>query len=190
MEASEALNGYSASAAGRVEAARPAQLWAETVEPVVVAGWAFQRRHATADIWADIGASRLPAAAIGIERQDVYELFRPTAGRSAHARWSGYVLAGVVDPLPAGEHPWRLSMTLDTGEEVPVEQRRVLVRTFDRIPVDLPELPEVAVAMATFNPDPALFAAQISSIRSQTHGSWACIVCDDCSSAALQGRDA
>src|SRR4029078_7099102 len=39
----------------------------------------------------------------------------------------------------------------------------------------------IAVCMATFEPDPALFATQIESPRSQTDSEWVCILSDDCS---------
>lgn len=40
----------------------------------------------------------------------------------------------------------------------------------------------VAIAMATHEPDPALFRIQIESIRAQTHADWVCFMSDDCSS--------
>ncbi|HEX3688725.1 MAG TPA: glycosyltransferase [Solirubrobacteraceae bacterium] len=40
----------------------------------------------------------------------------------------------------------------------------------------------VAVAMATYQPPPALFARQIESIRAQTHHNWVCVISDDGSS--------
>ena len=62
-----------------------------------------------------------------------------------------------------------------------------------RIPVsDLPSIePEriasadgggarVAIAMATFDPDPELFRDQVESIRAQTIDDWICVVSDDC----------
>ena len=39
----------------------------------------------------------------------------------------------------------------------------------------------IAICMATYNPDPELFRAQVESIRAQTHPSWVCFVSDDCS---------
>jgi glycosyltransferase involved in cell wall biosynthesis len=48
--------------------------------------------------------------------------------------------------------------------------------------------PPVAVCMATFNPPEDLFAAQVESIRAQTHGNWLCLVSDDCSTP--ERRDA
>ncbi|MCW2240826.1 glycosyltransferase [Azospirillum canadense] len=44
--------------------------------------------------------------------------------------------------------------------------------------------PLVAIAMATYNPDPALFRAQVDSIRSQTHERWICLIEDDGSNDA------
>ncbi len=41
--------------------------------------------------------------------------------------------------------------------------------------------PRVAIAMATYNPPPDLFARQLRSIRAQTHGNWICVISDDCS---------
>lgn len=41
------------------------------------------------------------------------------------------------------------------------------------------ETPLVAIAMATFDPDPLLLERQIGSIREQTHERWVCLVSDD-----------
>jgi glycosyltransferase involved in cell wall biosynthesis len=41
----------------------------------------------------------------------------------------------------------------------------------------------IAVCMATFEPDPALFRAQVDSLRAQTDRCWVCVISDDCSSA-------
>jgi glycosyltransferase involved in cell wall biosynthesis len=42
----------------------------------------------------------------------------------------------------------------------------------------------VAICMATYNPPAKLFAAQIASIRAQTHRRWICVISDDRSSEA------
>ena len=44
--------------------------------------------------------------------------------------------------------------------------------------------PLVAICMATHEPPMELFRRQVESIRAQTHGNWACMVSDDCSSRA------
>src|SRR4051794_34990925 len=38
---------------------------------------------------------------------------------------------------------------------------------------------QIAVCMATFDPDPELFRAQVDSIRAQTDGDWICVISDD-----------
>lgn len=38
---------------------------------------------------------------------------------------------------------------------------------------------KVAICMATYNPDPAMFRRQIESIRAQTHPRWVCVISDD-----------
>ena len=45
------------------------------------------------------------------------------------------------------------------------------------------EVDEIAICMASFNPDPLLFGRQVDSIRAQDRGDWLCIVCDDGSDA-------
>jgi hypothetical protein len=42
---------------------------------------------------------------------------------------------------------------------------------------------DIAICMATFNPDPQLFAQQVESIRNQDRAGWTCVVCDDGSDA-------
>ena len=42
----------------------------------------------------------------------------------------------------------------------------------------------VAICLPVFEPDPELFAAQVASLRDQTHSGWSCVVVDDASSAA------
>jgi hypothetical protein len=56
--------------------------------------------------------------------------------------------------------------------------------------------PRVAICMATYKPNLAYLAAQVASIRAQSHANWVCIVCDDgsgpesqASVAALLGDD-
>ena len=39
----------------------------------------------------------------------------------------------------------------------------------------------IAICMATFEPDPALFHAQVESLRAQTDTDWVCVVSDDAS---------
>ena len=41
--------------------------------------------------------------------------------------------------------------------------------------------PLIAICMATYNPSPELFHAQVESIRGQTDTDWVCLISDDCS---------
>lgn len=50
-------------------------------------------------------------------------------------------------------------------------------------PSGAPAGPRVGIAMATYNPDPALFARQIASLRAQSHRDWICVISDDGSHA-------
>jgi O-antigen biosynthesis protein len=39
--------------------------------------------------------------------------------------------------------------------------------------------PEIAICLATFDPEPEMFERQIESIRAQDRDAWTCVVCDD-----------
>ncbi len=47
--------------------------------------------------------------------------------------------------------------------------------------VDRAAADEIVICMATFDPDPALLAAQLASIRAQSYVRWRCVISDDCS---------
>jgi glycosyltransferase involved in cell wall biosynthesis len=47
---------------------------------------------------------------------------------------------------------------------------------------------EIAICMATFDPDPQLLAAQLDSIRTQTDAGWHCVISDDCSRPEAYSR--
>jgi glycosyltransferase involved in cell wall biosynthesis len=98
--------------------------------------------------------------------------------------WWGVVpLAAVSEPA---ELPLTLRAELDGGlrAEAPLATWR-LVPALDEGPVPAPAGaaeatgPLIAICMATFDPPLELFARQIESIRSQTHGNWVCVISDD-----------
>lgn len=51
-----------------------------------------------------------------------------------------------------------------------------------------PSAATIAICMATFEPDEALLAAQVASIRAQTDTGWTCVISDDCSDPATYRR--
>ncbi|HEU4977534.1 MAG TPA: glycosyltransferase [Solirubrobacteraceae bacterium] len=56
-----------------------------------------------------------------------------------------------------------------------------------RAPASTPRRGSVAIAMATYDPPGELFAAQVASLRAQTHADWGCVILDDSSPAAVEG---
>jgi glycosyltransferase involved in cell wall biosynthesis len=72
----------------------------------------------------------------------------------------GTVAVGTIALVPLAEMP-------ASGASVPFEPR-----------IAAPE-PRVAICLATYNPDPDYFAAQVDSIIAQRHQAWRCIVSDD-----------
>jgi len=98
--------------------------------------------------------------------------------------WWGVVpLAAVSEPT---ELPLTLSAELEGGlrAEAALASWR-LVPSLDEGPLPAPAgaaretAPLIAICMATFDPPLELFARQIESIRSQTHGNWVCVISDD-----------
>ena len=94
-------------------------------------------------------------------------------------------------PIEARDRPgaidvW-LAARLATGSWVNAPLARIEV-VVDEPPVDLAARPEqpgdglIAICMGTFDPDLALFHAQVESIRAQTDRRWICLISDDCSS--------
>jgi glycosyltransferase involved in cell wall biosynthesis len=100
-------------------------------------------------------------------------------------------------PIAARGAPGRvevaLAARLATGAEVTAPLGRIDVVARER-PAAVgaqpgrpgPEL--IAVCMATFEPDMALFEAQLQSLRAQTDQCWICLISDDCSSAERFAR--
>jgi glycosyltransferase involved in cell wall biosynthesis len=74
-----------------------------------------------------------------------------------------------------------LAVRLANGAELVAPLGRVPVVPRQPAPaLDEPAPPGlIAVCMATFEPDAALFAAQVESLRSQTDRDWVCVISDD-----------
>jgi glycosyltransferase involved in cell wall biosynthesis len=131
-------------------------------------------------------------AAFGMPRPDVASA--DGLARTAPGYHSGFW--GTV-PIPARDTPSRVELTvaarLSSGAEVTARlglidvvarERPAAIEAQPRRPG--PEL--IAVCMATFEPDMALFEAQLESLRAQTDERWICLISDDGSSAAHLDR--
>jgi glycosyltransferase involved in cell wall biosynthesis len=100
-------------------------------------------------------------------------------------------------PIAARGAPGRvelgLAARLATGAELTAPLGRIDVVARER-PAALDAQPGrpgrelIAVCMATFEPDLALFEAQLQSLRAQTDQCWICLISDDCSSAGRFAR--
>ncbi|WP_237481917.1 glycosyltransferase [Lichenibacterium dinghuense] len=148
-------------------------------------GWAYAPRGRTRFLDAWVGEACTPVLDHSQPRADVLdaELAYDPAGDSF---FSGFE---AVIPLPpvaaAAERTVRLRLVTRDGTVFEQSVGTVTLLPGDgRAPVaiDWPgEGPRVAICMATHNPPPALFRAQVESIRAQTHRNWVCIVSDDAS---------
>jgi glycosyltransferase involved in cell wall biosynthesis len=93
-----------------------------------------------------------------------------------------------IAPLPenAGEAV-RIAVRAGLSDETVIETPLVTIRRTGPIADPLPDPAPagfddeelVAICMATYDPPPELFAAQIASIRTQTHRNWICVISDD-----------
>ena len=90
-----------------------------------------------------------------------------------------------VEQSPAGQ---RAEVAIRAVFTDGSDERHVLgeVQLAESPPLSTPPDSElVAICMATFNPAPELFRAQVESIKAQSHGEWRCVISDDASAADL-----
>jgi len=70
----------------------------------------------------------------------------------------------------------RIVASTRSGEQLLVDQAiEFLPATRNTLTIDTP----IAICLATYNPDPALLARQLESLRAQTRDDWTCIIHDD-----------
>ncbi len=144
---------------------------------------------------------RQPVAAFGMPRLDVFRALHPsldpfrTSGISMdpdsaedprlNSYLSGFWTTLRIDPADRSTRELVLWAELESGEEVsqPLASLQV-TDPVNPLRVDAPgpeHEPLVAICMATYQPPMDLFEEQISSIRTQTHRNWICLISDDCS---------
>ena len=85
---------------------------------------------------------------------------------------------------PTGAIRIEISATLADGSSAGGELARITAVERDFGLRSPSGSPRVAIAMATFDPAPELFRAQIESIRQQTMEDWICLISDDCTPPA------
>jgi glycosyltransferase involved in cell wall biosynthesis len=140
---------------------------------------------------------RIAALELVVGRRDRYEsgaFGMPRADVAAAVGAAGY-LSGfwATVPVQPREQPGSVEIAvaaqLDGGEELVASVGAIDVVEPTPAPfapsLEAPATALIAVCMATFEPDMALFRAQIESLRAQTDDRWICVISDDCSSPEL-----
>jgi Glycosyl transferase family 2 len=123
-------------------------------------------------------------AATRMPRRDVFEWLHVNerVDPAGHSYRSGF---WATVALPARSAPGTISIdaavTLADGTQAAVELGWIEVVKRDTAPEA--KAGRIAVAMATFEPDPKLFRVQIESLRAQTDADWRCLISDGGSSA-------
>ena len=152
---------------------------------VFVRGWAYAPRGRIRFLDILVGDTRFAVTDHSQPRADVLdaELEHDPEGNSFFSGFEAVIpLAPVAKPE---ERAVRLRLVTRDGA---VLERAIGSLTLlpgdgrDPVSVAWPaEGPRVAICMATHNPPLGLFAAQVESIKAQTHRNWICIVSDDAS---------
>jgi glycosyltransferase involved in cell wall biosynthesis len=174
----------------RLESPLPGALPAGRATALFCSGYCFHSRERIADLALEVDGVRHAPSAHGMPRPDVHAE-RP----GPHSFRSGFW--GTV-PLPArgpGAVGLAVAARLASGAEVVAPLARIdVIAATERRLAAAPGL--IAVCMATFEPDIALFRTQIESLRDQTDENWICAISDDCSApdrfeqlAAVVGGD-
>jgi len=165
----------------RTETPLPSRLPAGCRTAIFVLGSCFHRR---------LGVRRteivVDGVATGAEAERMPRLDRYRADPGPHSYRSGFWAIVQVEAPPVGEIEVAIRATLADGTTTHAPLGRIPVSAEapiepQRIAAAAPNDARVTIAMATFDPDPELFRAQVESIRSQTVTDWICIISDDCS---------
>jgi glycosyltransferase involved in cell wall biosynthesis len=164
----------------------PPELPAGTSTAVFAIGTCFHRTEAIRELDLIVDGTRHRPAAWGMPRPDVVPEFRE---RPEDPRFR----SGFWGTLPIERR--RPHEAVAVGVRVRLAGGREVVRPLGTIevverpsPPSLQAVPErpgprlIAICMATFEPDMALFGAQVESLRSQADHRWICLISDDCSS--------
>ncbi|HTX30986.1 MAG TPA: glycosyltransferase [Solirubrobacteraceae bacterium] len=160
----------------RLERPLPGSLPVGRATAIFCAGICFHPRERIARLELAVGDERRPVPRFGMPRPDV-ATYR-----------SGF---WVTVPIAARDRPQELVLRLiarlqNGGEEVAELGRLAIVEPeaepsagrLTPTPADA-HGPLIAVCMATFEPDIALFTRQLESLRAQTDQRWVCVISDD-----------
>jgi glycosyltransferase involved in cell wall biosynthesis len=172
----------------RIDTPLPRSIPAGSRTAIFVLGSCFHRRLGVRGIEVVAGGVATEATAQAMPRLDRYR-----ALPDAHSYRSGFWAIVPVEAPPAGEIEVAIRATLADGTTAEGAVGRIPVS--DLASIDPPAIARadgsgarVAIAMATFDPDPDLFRTQVESIRAQTVDDWICVVSDDCTPPSAYER--
>jgi glycosyltransferase involved in cell wall biosynthesis len=161
----------------RLETPLPASLPAGRADALFVLGSCFHSRERIAELALVVDGVAHPPDAWAMPRPDV-------------AAAGGVLRSGFWATLPL---PARAAGAVELAVRARLQAGTEVVAPVGRIAIALAEPAGggsdlIAVCMATFDPDPALFAAQVESLRAQTDERWVCVISDDRSSPERFGE--
>ncbi len=173
----------------KLEAARPEPLAVGRGNAMFVSGWCFHRERRIIDLGIRANGATYPLLTHSMPRADVFVAQdRRTDPHGNRYRSGFWAILPFASANGSDELELELVATLSTGE---VATRRIGGVRLEapqasngrvELPAEpAPGEPLVAVCMTTYNPPLDLFAAQVNSLRGQTHRNWICLVSDDCS---------
>jgi glycosyltransferase involved in cell wall biosynthesis len=160
----------------RLESELPTSLPAGRGTALFCYGACFHRSEAVEGLALLVDGARHRPAAWGMPRPDVFHAY---AAGFRSGFWS-------TVPVPArgpGVVELSIAARLAGGPEAVAPLGRIAIEA----PEPAPRLGRtadaglIAVCMATFEPDMALFRVQLESLRAQTDERWVCVISDDCS---------
>jgi glycosyltransferase involved in cell wall biosynthesis len=108
---------------------------------------------------------------------------RPSRDPEGRSYRSGFWSIVPVGPMDPGTLEVTVVADLADGSTASAPFAEIPIVPMPGVDVGTPErAARIGVCMATYEPDPGLFRAQVESIRSQTSDEWVCYVSDDHSS--------
>jgi glycosyltransferase involved in cell wall biosynthesis len=183
----------------RADSPLPARLPAGCRTAVFVLGSCFHRTQGVRSVEVIAGGVATAATAHGMPRLDLYRALHPMLRGSGSAtdqidsaseddpnlrsyRSGFWAIVPVVAPDSGGvELAVRASLHDGSTATAPLGFIEVAPGENGRPEAEGLPSAEVAIAMATFDPDIELFRRQVESIREQDLSDWVCVISDDCS---------
>ena len=152
-----------------LESPLPASLPAGTATAIFCSGTASHRDEKIRGLEIVVDGTAYPATAFAMPRPDIAPLDRSGFWATVPITTSSEVVELQAAVRLAGGARLLAPLGRIEAVEAPPPPRS-----------DAPD-GAIAVCMATYEPDPELFRAQVESLRAQTDARWICLVSDDCS---------